>query len=482
MQQSLIKNFIYKFNLNFFRILFPILILPYIYRVLGPEGMGEIGFSEALVGYFVAFATFGIPIYGLREVSINRGNQDKVNRIFTNLFSLSLISSFLIFFLFLGIIFLKNEFREERLLLLVYSFKIISLIFFVEWINEAYENYRFISLKTIILRVISLVLMFIVIKNPKDIYIYAFINIGYDFFNNIVSFIYVKKSVKFKPREIDILKLLKPLFVIFLMINANIFYFQMDKILLGVYSSKESVAYYTLAEKITFIILGILTTINQVTIPRLSFYYENNREEFYQLLKKIYKSLMLLIIPSSFGLFLVSKEIIYFFGGTEYLQASQALKIFAVYIVVDALSVFLINQIMFILKKEKLITVFLLTGGVINLGVKLILRNHLNLSLVLGLTVASKAFIVFLAYFYIKKLDLKIKIINNSIIYYFISSLIFFTVGLFLNSFIESMFYGLIIKVSLSALLYGLTLFIFKEEVSLEILKKIKRGRRERDE
>ena len=96
---SIFKNIIYKFSLEILRIFIPIISVPYIYRIFKPEIMGQIEFSQSIVGYFFIFAGFGVYTYGLREISRVRNDEKKRNRLFTELFLISTISESMKLFL-----------------------------------------------------------------------------------------------------------------------------------------------------------------------------------------------------------------------------------------------------------------------------------------------------------------------------------------------------------------------------------------------
>ncbi|MEG2347721.1 MAG: oligosaccharide flippase family protein, partial [Cetobacterium sp.] len=140
--KSLLKNFVYKITLNLFNVFLPLLTIPYIYRLFEPKIMGEIEFTQSIMNYFFIFAGFGIYTYGLREVSKVRDNKTEIEKLFSELFLISTLSSILVLFIYLGYIYF--EFNSDILLknlLLINSISIFSCIFYIEWINEAFENY-----------------------------------------------------------------------------------------------------------------------------------------------------------------------------------------------------------------------------------------------------------------------------------------------------------------------------------------------------
>ena len=140
---SILKNVIYRFILETLRVLIPIITVPYIYRLFNPEIMGNIEFSQSISGYALIFSGFGVYTYGLREISRVRDDKNKKDKLFTELFIISTMSSIIVTVLYFIYILLK--FSNAGILtnmLLINSIQIISTIFYIEWINEAFENYK----------------------------------------------------------------------------------------------------------------------------------------------------------------------------------------------------------------------------------------------------------------------------------------------------------------------------------------------------
>ena len=171
--KKLIQNFIFKLSLEVLRIIIPIISIPYVYRLFKPEIMGNIEFSQSISGYFFIFAGFGVYTYGLREISRIRDNKDKRNKIFSELFIISTLSSFIVFIVYIGYIYFKfNSDILLRNMLLLNSIQILAYIFYIEWINEVFENYKFIAQKTIVVKIINVICIFIFIKISDDFYKY----------------------------------------------------------------------------------------------------------------------------------------------------------------------------------------------------------------------------------------------------------------------------------------------------------------------
>ena len=202
---------------------------------------------------------------------------------------------------FINKVYYGTQFYSASIML---TFNLFSNIFYTEWLNEGLENYNFITIKTIIVRIIYIALLFVLVKGSENSKEYIFLLILSTFLNNIISYIYLRRQVRFNFKNITILKHIKPMFLVVILSNANILYTQLDKIMLGSNIDTAAVSYYTTAQKIGHIINTLMLSVILVSIPRLNNYLANKKDsEYVKLLNKISKMYFLLLFPVSIGMF-----------------------------------------------------------------------------------------------------------------------------------------------------------------------------------
>lgn len=476
---SIVKNIIFKFSLEILRIIIPIISVPYIYRIFKPEIMGQIEFSQSIVGYFFIFAGFGVYTYGLREISRVRNNKGQRDKLFTDLFLISTVSSAVVTLLYFGYVYFKfNSDLMLKNMLLINSINLISYIFYIEWINEAFENYKFISQKTMIIKILNLVCIFLFIKISEDFYKYLFLINIFIFFNNFASFIYIRRYISLSFKNIEIKKYLFPLFLMILISNLNVLYTQLDRITLGFYGENiEEVAYYGVAQKVMSIMMVIIMSIVRVMMPRLSFYLgEGNKLEYENLLNKTFPYIYLLVFPISIGTVILSNEIALFFGGIEYLVAKFAIIVFGIRLIIVTIESILANQVIFLNQKEKVILYLYGLGGIINFLLKLYLikYNILTSGTAILTTMISEIVLIILEYKYIKKyLNYDLKVFKLGNLKYLIFSLLFFIIKYLLRDLnYNNLINSLIVFICCSSV-YFIILFITKDKCLNEILEKL---------
>ncbi|WP_415341392.1 oligosaccharide flippase family protein [Clostridium perfringens] len=477
MKKSVFKNAIFKFLLNIFNLVVPIIVGPYVLRKLGPDLMGVINYSQAIFAYFFIFASFGVYQYGLREISKARNDKNKLKSVFTSLFFITVISNIVITLIYYIYIRITVTTTSMYIVSIILTFNFISNIFYTEWVNEALESYDFITIKTIIIRIIYVVVLLLIVKSSKDYGIYVLLTVLSTFFNNIVSYFYVKRYIKFDFKNIKIKKHIKPMLLVVILSNANVLYTQLDKVMLGEYVSKSSVAFYTMAQNISYMINAVLLSLIHVSIPRLSHYIGNGQKNKYiSLLNKISRMYLFLLFPASIGMIILSKEIVLIYGGEQYASAYQLLMLFSVYIITIAYDTIFSNQIMYIngFEKEQVRIVFF--GGFINLILNILILNlgifNENYSVIT--TIFANIICVISQYIFIKKrikLDYNIFSFDKS--KYLILSLIFIPVTLLIKMLNYNMFIYIILVIVVNATIYFSILYFTKDDIFLEGLNKL---------
>ncbi len=374
MGKSIKKNTVWKMLLNIFNIIIPIITGPYLARTLDVYLYGEYNKALSVVSFLIPFAGCGIYNYGIREVSRVRNNPDKISKMFSVLFCVGAGSTVTVLVFYFMYVF--NVIEPKILpIYVVLSLQILACMFWVEYMNEAFENYSFILIKTVLIRLLNIILILFIVRHPGDILKYAIIVSCIQLLNYLVSFIYIKSRVKFiKVSVEDVKKRLKALVVMFVLMNAGMLYTYLDKLFLSIFSEGVFVSYYTFSQAIINILTNVINAIVLVTIPRLSLYLGENRKEDYRLLLRKSSGLFYMIsIPVCFGFFVLSKSIMFIYGGGKYLGAGITFGLFALRMLVWMIDYTSANQVLFIYGKEAWLTKLYLIFGIGNLVIKSVL-------------------------------------------------------------------------------------------------------------
>ncbi|HGJ5857126.1 oligosaccharide flippase family protein [Arsenophonus nasoniae] len=479
MNHSITFNGIYKLVLNLFRFTLPVVIIPYVYRTISADNIGAVDYAESIYSYINFLAVLGISYYAIRELGIIRNKKIKASQLFSNIFVVNIMTVLFSLFVYLIILLFFISDDKVYLISLVLMFKLFLLLFDIEWVNEAYEEYKFISIKTMFCRSISLILMYFLVTTKEDYLIYVWLNVLFDTTNSLISLYYIliyRKKVFFSFRLIKlslIKKYFKNIIATLFVIDIGFFFFSFDKIMLGIYASNKEVAYYSLVQKIILITVVLSSTLTQVTLPRLSILANQDRVAFSIFVQKIYTALMMIVIPSLFGVLFLSKEILYFFGSVEYFGAVNIMHIFSFYLLIFVFLKVIGSQVLFALNKEKVIILLLFIFGGINIFIKFFIRNYQTAEISILITMILLFIMCLFLYIYIYfKEKIVIKLLNSSIIIYLFASIPIFILP-FVRKYFDNIYLFMFSSVIYSAITYSLILFICKEEISQSLIKKV---------
>jgi O-antigen/teichoic acid export membrane protein len=478
MKKSLFKNIIYKVLLNIFNLVLPLLVGPYVNRALGPESLGHVQGTESIYNYFLIFASFGVYQYGLREMSRIKDDKQKVSQLFTSLFTISAVTGITALFIYLGFSYFRYHDAIIYPILLIFGLNLIVNIFFVEWVNEAMENYDFITWKTIIVRSIYVVLIFTFVHTAEDYNHYAILLVVAAFLNNVISFVYIKRKISFDFSNFQVKQHLKPMFLVVIFSNAHVLYTQLDRIMLFEYVNSKAVSFYVIPQQIMGIINALMLSVIQVTIPRLSYLLSSNDEDSYHiLLNNISKVYFSVLFPAAVGLYLLSDVAVLIYGGAGFLDAGPVLGVFAFYMIVLGFESILSNQVIYVKKKENILVRLIFLCGVLNLGLNIMLikLNIFTPTNAIITTTISNFILILLEYGYIRRyLKVKFYLFELSKLKYFLYSLLFIPVTYVIKQFVDNPIPMFISIVLINAGLYAIILLITKDLVVRMFFNKIK--------
>lgn len=351
------------------KIVFPLITFPYISRILGVENVGHYNFASSIVNYFGLIAALGITTYAVREGAQFRGDQDEINNFASQIFSISIYSAILSYSLLIVLVNCSKALAESRTLILLLSLRIAFEVIGIEWIYIIYEDFLYITVRSILMQISSIIMLFIFVRTKQDLYTYALITVMATGGSNLLNWIHSKKYGQIKIKyNVNIKEHIKPILVIFATTITISIYSTADTTILGVLKGNHSVGLYSVSSKIYDIVKAMLASVIIVSIPRIVELKGNNKlEELQDVATRIYKVLISLAIPSMTGIVLLRNDIILLISGKEYLDASFSLALLSIAIVFNVSSWFWGQCILIPFKQEKILFVTAVVTAVINI-------------------------------------------------------------------------------------------------------------------
>ncbi len=473
-QKSIKKNFMYSSVLKVLNIIFPLITFPYVARILSPTGIGKIDFSLSIVQYFVLIAQVGIPTYAIRECSRVRDDKAKLTQTVQEILLINFFTMIFSYIIFFTTVFNVETLSSYKTLLIITSINILSTSIGVEWFYQSIEEYKYITIRSLLVKLVSLFLIFAFIRHENDFIIYGAIVVLSNSLGYVYNFFHIQEHIKIftKQDNYNFKRHIKPVIILFAMSISVSVYINLDKVMLGLICGDSSVGLYSAANKLVKIILTLVTSLGVVLFPRMSYYIESN--EVLQVQKLISNALNFIImisLPATVGIIMLATPTIQIFAGYEYIEAITTIRIISPIIIAIALSNLIGIQILVSHGKEKITLVSTILGAVINLSLNLILIPILKQNgAAIGTLVAETSvmtFQLFYAYSYIKG-NIKLKNIAS---YFFGSSLIIIVI-LTLNLLVSNMIIFTSLSVILSVVVYFGFLYFIRNELVYEMSKK----------
>lgn len=473
-KHSLVGNIIAKGTLTLFNALLPLIVTRYVYRVLGPANIGSIEYANVLVGYFMTIGLLGTYNYGLREISANRSNPALVRQIFRNLWCINILSNVSILCVYIAFVFFFIHDPLLRNISWILCGNLVAQVFYIEWYVEAIEEFRFITIKTILIRTLSLAFFFIFVQSENDVYVYVLIISVVTIVGNLVSYVYGRQRVCIPANELfsglNFKPYIVPLLTVLVLNNTAILYTMADRTILGHFTNTENVAYFTLGQKIVEMTRSMMLAIVFATLPRLSLYLKENKQKYQETLLKIMRFVLFLTIPSGIGLLLLSDEVIDFFGGAAFAPAVPAMRLFSIRLILHAVESIMYNQVIFLHGKERRLVVYNILCGLLNVVLNLVLCQILTPLLSLACTFASEIVFQTLCIMFIRKqLKIRLGIFKASTFRYILASMIFIPIVFIVGQFHLGTEMTFIVNIPLCAAAYALCMHLTHDESYLQI-------------
>lgn len=478
---SILKNQIFNFSMQILNIIFPLIAIPYTTRLFGPDVLGEINFANSIVQYFMIAAIAGIPIYATREVARNRDDSNALRKIFKEITILQTIFTSISLIGYIILIFSIGTLRSNLYIYIFLGIQILSNAFNYSWFIQGIEKYKYAAIATFITKLINVILIFTLLKEREDYYIYAFImgiTVFINVFINMMTSLNLLKRFKvdkkIKMQSIDLKVHIYSILVFFLSDVAAKVYTAMDQTMLGILDSKESVGYYSMSIRLVKVLLSFVTSLAVVMIPRISNSIKNNRIKDAKKYIGISTNLVYLIaIPAIFGILAIGEEVVTVYLGTEFLKSIAIFKIVSLNLIIIGLSNVFGMQVMIPYGKEKKFTIILSSAAVLNFIINLVLIPKLSYFGATYATLLAELLVTVWMYFEVRKLVGDIPELFKPWKMLIPSAVFYLVIKFIVKSFISSNIGVILISIPTAAIIYALGLLILREQLTMNFINKI---------
>lgn len=472
-EQSITKNVIYNFIKTLSTLIFPILSFSYASRVLQVSGIGNFEFSKSLVAYFIVIAMLGIVNYGTRECAKVRNDKKKLSTLAFELLCLNCCSMIISYILLFMLLIFVSKFNNYKILILINSVNLLLTVIGMEWLYNAVEDFKYITIKTCTVQIVSFIFLFLLVKQPNDIYIYAIINVASAGAGFLFNFFHARKYIDFKlVDKKNTFKHLKPVLSIFVMIISVQVFTHMDSIMLGWIIGTEAVGYYSVATKLISMLCSVIVSGTIVLMPRIAYYQnEQNDNKILLLVKKTINFILLLAIPMAFGIIVTADFCINVLSGAGFQPSILTTMILAVRVILSPLNTFIITHFFIAIGKENKIIITTIIAALINIILNSILIPLFSQNGAAISTIVAEIVELVISLIYLAKI-FKLKNIFRNTWKYFVSSIWILLIYLLVNKIIENMYAKSLVVIITSTIFYFSNLYLLKDQYFFEIINK----------
>ena len=320
---KVIKNYLYNLSYQILTIILPIITVPYVTRIFTSEDLGSYGFYYSIVSYFSLFAMLGIGIYGTKQIAAARN----VSSTFWNIYAIQLTASILALFVY--VITLVSIPKMSGMVPIILGIVLLTKMIDISWLFTGKEDFKKITLRNTMVKVAGVISIFTFIKSSEDLYLYIFLIVIFDFLGQFVMWIPAKKFIKRPSFDTKIIKKnLHPIVLLFLPQVAISLYVVLDRTLLGLLGSYSDVGIYEQGQKLTSILLTVVSSLGAVMLPRVAnLLSERKEKEAQNMVRFSFILYNLIIFPMIFGLIAINEVFVKLFLGQNFQDVKYVLYI-----------------------------------------------------------------------------------------------------------------------------------------------------------
>ncbi len=375
---SIKKNFVYQSVYQLLLIVLPLITAPYIARVLGSENAGVYSYTFTTANYFVVIAMLGLEQYGNRSIAKVRDDINKRNQVFSELLLLHLIISILISVIYFAYVFFLV--KEYRFIMIIQGIYVLSAIFDVNWFFFGMELFKLTVIRNIIIKLLSVLAIFIFVNDKTDFWIYAIIMAASVFISQVILWKFLPKYVTLKRVSIKSCVLhLRPILILFTAVIAANIYRMFDKVMLGWYGHMNNLGCYDYADKIIRIPLSLITAMGTVMLSKMSnLFARKDTEQAEKMLELSALFVLLMSFAMAFGIAGIAPEFVIVFLGDGYEESIVLIMVLAVTLPLIGWNNYIRTQLLIPLQKDKIYTIGVCTGAVVNVVLNAIFIQFFN--------------------------------------------------------------------------------------------------------
>lgn len=460
---------------NLLNVVFPLITFPYVSRVLSVDGLGRYSFSYTFVNYFVLIASLGINNYAIREGSRKRNDKEQISKFCSQIFSLNMFATVVAYVLLFACLFLLPALNKYEVCILIFSISMFFTTLGTDWLYTIYEDFAFVAARTVIFKLVSLVLLVLFVRHENQYLVYAGITVFSSVGASLLNFIYARRLCRIRfTIHIDIRKHFRSVIILFAYSIAVALFGNIGMTMLGFLRGTYTVGIFSVSVKIYEAVKTVLSAVLMVSVPRLSMYLGNKLfTEYRELLSKVFKMLILFTIPTMIGILSISTDVAVLLSGQRYARAGQSLAILSVALLFSVFGWFYNECMLIPARKELIVLCSTFLGAVASMGLNYLFIPKWNENAAAFATVVAE-FIQMIIGILIGRSIARLQDVRRHLIQVLVACVPIIPLALIIHQFVGSLFLRIVLTVVSSVFAYLGILLALRNDMVLEELASVR--------
>ena len=475
MKKKLLKNYIFNFISQILTLIVPLITTPYISRVLREVGIGQYSYSASIITYFTLFANLGFNVYGQREIAKVKEDKNALSKVFFEIFIIRIVTTLLSLVVLYSILFTCGFGEQYNKLILILSIQVVSIIFDITFLYQGIEDFKSIALRSVIVRLIMLVCIFVFVKDEGDLELYVLLIALSQLLGVIIMWPNFFKIVnKVNIKEFEYKRHIKPTLLIFLPSLAVTVYSVFDKTMIGLLAQNPDYenGCYEQAYKVNGVALLLITVISPIFMPRnASELAENNFEGIKKNMYFVSNYTWAIGLPMIAGFAILADNLSSWFIGDGFDSVPLLLIIMSVRFISSGFSELFGNQYFIVVGKEKYVTYSAIIAAIINVVFNIVLIPTLGaVGAAIATAICEVSITLVQAYFISKENIISLKKVLFMSIKYIIASAVMIIPIYFLNQYLSYSIWSFILIVGIGTIIYFIVLLLLRDKFIFSLI------------
>ena len=472
-RKSITKNYIYNLIYQILILVLPLITTPYISRVLGPTNIGIYSYTYSILSYFLLFGALGVSMYGQREIAYIGEDSSKRKKVFLEIIFFRFLTVILALLVY-GIFFMRNS--QYGIYYRIWALELVATGFEIGWFFQGMEEFKKTVVRNVLVRVISVTLIFVLVKNEQDLIKYITIYAIADLVGNLSLWAYLPKYFKgVKIKKLNIKSHFAPIILLFIPQIANQIYNMLDKTMIGrMIEDKSEVGFYEEGLKVIKVLVTIVSSLGIVMVSRMASVFASGEEEKVKdYLKKSFQFTFILGVPMVFGIVSISEAFVPIFFGPGYEKTVILMNVLSPVVILCGLSSVMGYQYLLPTKRQKEYTISVFVGIIINFVLNYILILSYESVGASVATVISQIAVCCVQFYMIRK-DMSLRELIKVSYKYVIAGIIMLAVCLGIKYFLGIGLKAMAIQIFVGIIVYFISLLLMKDEYLKMLLFRLK--------